>query len=75
MFFVTTSMARPMLLARAELDDLRARVQDGRVPGTDVVGVARLEQLLVAARAEADLPANHIAHVLALALVVRSGAP
>jgi hypothetical protein len=37
----------------------------------DVVGVARLEQLLVAARAEADLPADHIAHVLALALVIR----
>src|SRR5215211_4630267 len=59
------------LLGRAELDHLGAGVQDGRVPRTDVVGVARLELLLAAARAEADLPADHVAHVLALALVVR----
>jgi hypothetical protein len=41
------------------------------VSWADEVGVARLEQLLVAARAEADLPPDDIADVLALALVVR----
>ena len=51
MFLVTTSAE---LLARADLDDLGARGQDGRVPRTDVVASARLRQLLVAARAEAD---------------------
>jgi hypothetical protein len=60
MFFVTTS-----------IHHLRACVQDGRVPRADEVGVARLEQLLARARAEADLPLDHVAHVLALTLVIR----
>src|SRR4029450_12443439 len=55
----------------AELHDLGARVEDRCVPGTDVVRVAGLEQLLLAARAEADLALDDVSHVLALALVVR----
>src|SRR3954452_24698140 len=34
------------VLGWAELDHLRAGVQDGRVPGADVVGIAGLEDLL-----------------------------
>jgi hypothetical protein len=70
MFFVTISIVRPgSSLGLTSTTSVPA--QDGRVYRADVVGVARLEQLLVAARAEADLPADHVAHVLALALVVR----
>ena len=58
------------LLGRAELDHLGSGVEDRRVPRPDVISVAGLEDLLGAPRAERDLPLDHIAHVLALTLVI-----
>jgi hypothetical protein len=46
MFFVTTSIVRAGLFARAELDDPRTGWAGARA---DVVGAARLEQLLARA--------------------------
>src|SRR5215208_1009734 len=58
------------LLGRAELHHFGPGVEDRRVSRTDVVRVAGLEQLFAAARTEPDFPADYVAHVRALALVV-----
>src|SRR5256885_7915606 len=57
----------PVLLGRAELDDLGAGLDDRDVPGRGVVGVAGLVALVVVREPERDLAPHHVAPVRALA--------
>ena len=58
------------LLGGAELDHLGAGVEDRAVARADVVGVAAHEHLLGVTGSKRELSLDHVAHVLALALVV-----
>ena len=56
MFFVTTSIVCAELVRRAELDHVGPGEEDRRVTRADVVGVARLKDLLVSPERKATLP-------------------
>src|SRR5919107_3182236 len=63
---------RPAELLRwAELDHLRPRIEDRSVSRADVVRLTGHEDLFSVSGAKGDLPFDDVAHVLALALVVR----
>ena len=69
---MTTAIVSPRHRGGAELDDLRARVVDGRVAGRHVVRIAGLVCLLAVREAESDPSLEHVAPAGELAAVVGS---
>jgi hypothetical protein len=70
MFFVTTSIVCASLSVGLNSTTLGAGEENRRVTRAHAVGVSGLEDLLGAFASERHLPLDHVAHVLALTLII-----